>query len=287
MIRRITKSILPKSKVVITALAILCSAVQCSRANSIEVPKPLSNVYDIFGNTNTQRVERQIEYLQFQYPRKQEMISRKDADEAYRRLDSLVSQISDFEQLMRLGYWSKTAHPSPYDSSVAIVEATCGSSLRRIKTLFPKKFQDAVYEMGMLICADGGSGEMIDQLLTGTDKAPEKKLPGVYVGVDGAKDASTPKLLSLHFNLTRLFWSQWKSTWSGKCLFVIRATFDIDSKGKPQNIKLTATRYSKAVTQAAIDAVMPKVRRIIRDNSPYHPSEDGRQQTTVTADFYG
>jgi len=160
------------------ALAILCAAVQCTKANSIEAPKPLSNVYDIFGNTNTQRVESQIEYLQFQYPRKQEMISGNDADEAYRKLDSLVSQVSDFEQLMRLGYWSKTAHPSPYDSPVAIVEATCGSSLRRIKTLFPKNFQDAVYEMGMLIRADGGSGEMIDQLLTGADKAPKKNTSG-------------------------------------------------------------------------------------------------------------
>ena len=239
---------------------------------------------NIFGNADTQKVEKQIELLQAKYPRKANEISSKEADNAFKKLQELVAGVSDYDQLMRLGYWAFYAHADHYESPVPLVYGTCDSSLQRIKKLYPKRFEDAVLEIANLICADGGPAEMIDAHLTKNNKPAEKSPPGVYIHVDGMKDASTPDYLALHFNMTRDFWSKWKPNWSGKHRYSIAAKFKLDKDGKPADIKLSTTEFSET-PKAMIEQSKGKIQKIIQDGK--YTVIPKQNSIGVTAEFYG
>ncbi len=270
-----------------TAIAItiiLQPAMESLAAPSKAPSKPtMATALDVFGNPETQHIERELEKLQAQYPRRNTKLSEKEADAAYKKANDLVNHVTDMEQLIRLAYWAHEAHPSPYDSDVEIVFGSCYSAMHRIKKLYPERFHSPIYEIAMLLRADGGTGEVIDGLLAqNPDEWPARRPPGVYVDVDGIKDASTPALLALHFNITRKLWSAWKPHWSGKYRFQINTSFEIDERGliKAGNLNVSTNGKSEAAKY------LEKIRSLIKSNQPYGPIE-GRKPVHVQVNFYG
>ncbi len=270
------------------SVALLCTLFFGNTANSAQSSPPIATAADVFGDQRTQRIEHQIEVLQGQYPRTTHMISDADEDKSYRKLTELVNQVRGLEQLIRLAYWGQSAHPSPYDSPVEIVHGTFFQALTRIKELYPAKATDAILEVAMLLRADAHTGEMIDELLS-SEKPPDKSPPGVYVYVDRARDATTPALLALHFNITRQFWLEWKSSWSGKCLFKVDTEFELDGKGSARQVCVTASPLPGCPPEKStlIKESTQRVRQIIQLNHAYLPANKDTPRIKVHAVFYG
>ncbi|MBK8223277.1 MAG: hypothetical protein IPK73_19860 [Candidatus Obscuribacter sp.] len=267
----------------VTLLALSCVTVcRADGARSLDSnEKPelptmlLANPENVYGNAQTQAVERKLLSLLKQAPRpKQGGTNPAKADRIFAEVERLVGTIQNPEELERLAYWCVEADKGRQpNSDLGIVESAFDWALFSLKKKFPAQARARIYELASLVNADAHIAEEIEGHLTrSATKYPSWSITCCYVSIlkNSEYEGRYRSIAScVDFNITRQLRQKWYKNWSGKYRYSVQGSFLLQPNGTIRNLKFDKAPDVPGSTLEQRGQAQTLVRQLITTSAPF------------------